>query len=217
MPLVCAVLYVPQVNQHMIRSSLPTSHAFEPMNKNAGEGNGFDPPPLQAKSRFVQLFEDVATTDYGAQLCVDTALKFRRQACGGEIKIMDYCKKLSGEAGTRTAELLGTETMESTDGILGQTAFTNVKLPLKLGIGEGEIPAEHAGQVVNWMMSHMLKDYNMYAPIYIHARSFWVRLSGQIYLEMEDFVRGAEAFKTLSERVQTGEYLEFEPQQSAIG
>lgn len=201
----CAVLYVPERNHHLIRSSIPTSHGFEPFPTGDGE-KVFNPLPASNRSYFVELFQFVGTTDVGPYLCIEEALKFRQEVCGGDAKIMEYCDTISNEGGKKVAELLGTEVMENTEKTLTKCCFTNVKLPLKIGEGEGEIKEGDAFAVVAWIAQKEFEEHNMFAPSLFHAGSFWVRLSGQIYLELEDFVSAAERLKRLCERVRKGEY-----------
>jgi len=56
----CAVLYVPERNQGLIRSSIPTSHGFQP--KTGGGGAPSSLPPAQ-NSEFVNNFWFVGTID----------------------------------------------------------------------------------------------------------------------------------------------------------
>lgn len=204
-PRACAVFYVPKQNQHMIRSSLPTSHGFVPLPKENGKPI-FNPLPMGKKSPFVLLFEFVATLDSSPYFCIEEALRFRKEVCGGEEKVMEYCGKISDEAGRRAVEILGTGLLENAEGSLNRCAFTNVRLPLGIGLGDGEVPEQNAQRVVNWMAQQLVEKYDMYTALYYHGTSFWVRLSGQIYLEIEDFDRGVYALKELCERVQRGEY-----------
>ena len=215
-PRPAAVFYVPKRNQHLIRSSLPTSHGFCPLPRDKGAKEIFNPLPMEGKSPFVLLFEFVATTDSSAYHCIEQALRFRQEACGGEENIMEYCKSISDEAGAQAASLFGTEVMENAQGTLGQSAFSNVKLPIKMGSASGEIPKADAMKVVNWISKHLIEDYDTYASIYLHAGSFWVRFSGQIYLEPDDFVNGAHAIKSLCEQASAGEYLSKRPRDSPI-
>lgn len=79
----CAVLYVPRRNQHLMRSSLPTSHWYEPVPR-PGKQPTPNPLPPSTKSNFVQQFEFVGTVDNASLLCIPAAIKFRKDICGGE-------------------------------------------------------------------------------------------------------------------------------------
>lgn len=66
-----------------MRSSLPTSHWFEPVPR-PGVKPTPNPLPPSTKSNFVQQFEFTGTVDNAALLCIPAALKFREEVCGGE-------------------------------------------------------------------------------------------------------------------------------------
>ena len=189
----------------MIRSSLPTSHGFVPLPKENGKAI-FNPLPMGNKSPFVLLFEFVATFDSSPYFCIEEALKFREEVCCGEENVMEYCRKISDEAGKRAVEILGTGVMENAEGSLNRCAFTNVRLPLGIGPGDREVPEQDTQKAVNWMAQQLVEKHDMYTALYYHGTSFWVRLSGQIYLEIADFDRGVYALKELCQRVRRGEY-----------
>ena len=188
----------------MIRSSLPTSHGFVPLPRDGKPI--FNPLPMGGKSPFVLLFEFVATLDSSPYFCVEEALRFRREVCGGEEKIMEHCKKISDEAGRRATGIFGTEVMDHAQASMNRCAFSNIRLPLKMGPNKGEVPREDAVKVVNWIAERLIEEYDTYAALYFHGQAFWTRFSGQVYLEIEDFDRGAFALKGLCKRVQGGEY-----------
>ncbi|KAI4127512.1 MAG: hypothetical protein LQ338_003170 [Usnochroma carphineum] len=201
----CAVFHVPERNHQLIRTSIPTSHGYEPFPSEDQE-KLFNPWPAGKRSYFVELFQFVGTTDVGPYLCIEEALKFRQRVCGGEKRIMEYCEKISNDGGKEMALLLGTEVMENSEKTLTKCCLTNVKLPLTTGESKGEIKEEDAFAVIAWIAQKQMEEYNMFASPFFHAGSFWVRLSGQIYVELKDFVTAAERLKGLCERVRKGEY-----------
>ena len=202
------MFHVPKRNQHLIRSSLPTSHGFDPLPR---EGDKEIVNPLMlagnSKSKFVMMFEFVATLDVSPYLCIEEALKFRRDICGGEEKIMTYCEGISNEGGAKIAEILGTEIMENGEKPLAKCALTNVRLPLIIGDGPGEIAQKDTITVAIWLTEILAKMHDVYLPAFVHAEAFWTRLSGQIYLEVEDCIRGARILRDLCNRAKEGEYL----------
>ncbi|KAL9007978.1 MAG: hypothetical protein Q9173_006851 [Seirophora scorigena] len=201
----CAVFYVPQRNHQLIRTSIPTSHGYEPFPKD-DEGKIFNPFPVSKNSRFVELFQFVGTADVAPYLCMEEALRFRQEVCGGDRKIMDYCESVSNQGGRKVAELLGTEVMDNPEKTLTKCCLTNVKLPLTIGEDEGEIKEAEAFAAVAWIAQREFEEYDMFAPPFFHAGSLWVRFSGQVYVELNDFVAAAKVLKELCERVTRGEY-----------
>lgn len=160
------------------------------------------------KSPFVLLFEYVATLDVCPYLCIEEALKFRREVCGGEENVMKYCEGISSEAGALAAAILGTDVMENETKTLTKCAFSNVRLPLEVGDGEGQIAEKDMYRVAVWMTMMLVNESDVYSPVFFHAKCFWTRLSGQIYLDICDFEKGAKALKALCERARRGEYLQ---------
>ena len=208
-PRACALFHVPKRNQHLIRTTLPTSHGFVPRPRGPGR-EIFNPllTDTAGKSPFVLLFEFVATLDVSPYLCIEEALKFRREVCGGETKIMEYCDQISDEAGRLAAQIMGTEVMENKTKTLTECAFTNVRLPLEIGDGQGQILEKDMYRVAVWMTAMLMKESDVYLPVFFHANQFWTRLSGQIYLDLGEFEKGARALKKLCGRAKKGEYVQ---------
>ncbi|KAL8686211.1 MAG: hypothetical protein Q9218_007268, partial [Villophora microphyllina] len=203
----CAVFYVPERNHHLIRSTIPTSHGYEGLPKE-GQEKLFNPFPTGRKSRFVEMFQFVGTTDISNYLCMEEALRFRDEVSGGEEKIMKYCESVANEGGHKAAEMFGTEVMNNAEKTLTKCCMTNVRLPLKLGDGEGEVKKTDAFQAVGWMAKTLVDQHDLFAPPYFHGGFFWVRFSGQIYVEVDDFVKAAKVLKGLCENIQKGEHLQ---------
>ncbi|KAJ4392798.1 Glycosylphosphatidylinositol (GPI)-anchored cell wall endoglucanase [Neurospora sp. IMI 360204] len=214
----CAAFYVPVRNQHLIRSTLPTSHGFVPK-----VGDRFNPLPPTSKSEFVNNFEFVGTMDNSPFFCVKDAIKWREEVLGGEERIMEYMTRLAREGGQKVAEILGTRVLENSKGTLVRCAMVNVALPLVTGDdpkasvkltekeekeveGMYEIPQEEASKAFNWMYKVLQGEYNTFVPIMFYRRRFWVRLSAQVYLEESDFEWAGKTLKELCERVAKGEY-----------
>lgn len=190
----CAVLYVPFANQHMIRTTVPTSLGYEaPAVRST----------MMTTEYFVRLFVRVSTHDTTPYACVPAALAFRRDTCGGEARIREYCEAVAREGGRRAAEVLGTEVLENGARTLGRCCFTNVRLPLSLS---GLALAEPEGAKVAGWIQDRTAEYETYMPIRLSAGKFWARLSGQIYLTVDDFEWAAKTLLELCRRVEAGEW-----------
>ena len=198
---------MPERNQNLIRTSLPTSHGFVPIDEQAPI---FNPLPQGNRSRFVELFQFVATIDASPYLCIEEALKFRREVCGGEEAIMKYCEQVALEGGRKATKLLGTEMMEETNTRRGY--FANVKLPLAIGDGIGEIKRQDALIFLEWFAHRLVSGFDTFMALYLHGGCFWVRISGQIYVEIQDIEWGARVLNELCRRARMGEYLQIKPQ-----
>lgn len=200
----CAIFYVPGRNQHMMRSTLPTSHGFkarpiEDISRNKSSNDG--------KSDFVLNFEFVGTTDSISFLTVPHAIKWRQDVCGGEEKIREYCIQLSRNGGHRVADILGTQVLDNTANTLSDCCMINILLPIqKPTVGDGSLVMDEQGvesTVTEWMQQTMIKQYQTFMPIFPFQELWWVRLSGQVYLDDSDFEWAGWTLKSLCDSIQS--------------
>jgi selenocysteine lyase/cysteine desulfurase len=204
----CAVLYVPERHQPLIRSSLPTSHGFVPKTG----GTFRNPLPPNNKSEYVNNFEFVGTIDNSNYLVIPDAIEFREKVCGGEKAIMEYCYKLAKEGGEAVAKVLGTSIMDNSTGTLTKgCCIVNVLLPLEISPsmipGKNCIDPGNGSIATEWMQEALIEDFNTFLPIYFFQGKWWTRLSAQIYLELADFEWAGAALKAICERAGKGEFL----------
>ena len=191
----CAVLYVPHRNQHYIRTTFPTSWGYE-LPETRGK--------MDQSEYFVRLFQKVSTTDTTPYICVPAALRFRQETCGGEDAIRRYCEGIAREGGKRMSRILDTEILKSTSRSSQQCCFVNVRLPLQ--IPELNLEAGQEPQVAKWIQEKTPEEYNTYIPTKFYGGAFWSRISGQVYLTMEDFEWAAETLLELCKRAKAGEW-----------
>ncbi|KAK0766332.1 hypothetical protein N5P37_000053 [Trichoderma harzianum] len=207
----CAVFYVPVRNQHLLPTTLATSHGYS---SQSGEHSIRPEPPYKPKDKsfFVNNFEFTGTRDYAPNLCVKDAVKYRKEVLGGEERILSYLWDLNKKGSKLVAEKLGTEVLENSKGTLTNCSMANISVPLWRGDkseakeGDVVVPAEDGDRIVVWMMSTMASDYKTIVPMFWLGNRFFVRISAQIYLDLEDYEFGAETLKKLVERVGKGEY-----------
>jgi selenocysteine lyase/cysteine desulfurase len=207
-PRTCTVFYVPFRNQHMMRSSLPTSHGFVPLDS---QGKKVFHPVLVSESTnaFVSQFEFTGTIDNAPMLCISAALQFRDEVCGGEEKIRAYRYELAEKGEQRISEMLGTKPLAVPKG--ARVSFANVFLPLQVAAAgrphsEGSIPIEDVPEVMEFFNRKLVEDYNCFMPVTFYKDAWMARISAEIYLDMDDFVYGAEVLKKLCERIRKLEY-----------
>ncbi|MCJ1378626.1 hypothetical protein MMC17_001725 [Xylographa soralifera] len=208
------VLYVPVANQHLIRSSLPTSWGFvpapktQPLSSHPGKPKKITSPlPASSQPPFVAMFEFVGTVDNTNYLCVPSALSFRSTICGGEDEIMSYCIELALKGGDRGAEILGTEVMDNSTHTLRNCAFAMVQLPLEIGVKKGMIKEENKVAVAQWIARRGVEEWHTFFAVGLYKEHWWWRVSAQIYLEVADVEWGARTLKGLCERLSSGEWL----------
>ena len=195
---------MPEKNQHMIRSSVPTSHGFKPLPRE-GQRVINNPFPPAIGTAFQELFGFVGTTNDNPYVTVPAALEFREKVCGGEKKIIDYCIQLAKDSGDRAAEVFKTEVMDNKANTLRKCAFANIRLPLEYGDGEGKIPLRDVGRVAQFIASNSAKLKTFFAIIFYNGAHWW-RISAQAYLEMADIEWGIQTMSKLCERARNGDY-----------
>ena len=190
-----AILYVPFRNQKLIATTVPTSVGY----KTPGQREKADP-----REYFSRLFDRVATVDGTPYCCIPLALKFRKEVCGGEAAIRAYCEDIARRGGDRMAEILGTEVLGGPESSFRRCCMVNVRLPVTLsdlGVDES------CGNVVaKWMQELGPAEYETYIPTKFYDGGFWCRISGQIYLGVEDFEWAARTLLVVCERVRAGEW-----------
>ncbi|KAJ6440562.1 aminotransferase family protein (LolT) [Purpureocillium lavendulum] len=204
----CAVFYVPVRNQHLIPTTLATSHGYIPKSTSHGS-----PLPPSAKSLFVNNFEFVGTKDNGPYLCVKDGIAWRRDVLGGEDKILAYLWDLNKKGIKYVADVLGTEILENSKGTMTNCSMANVALPVWIGEkGEGAkatdavVAAEDEGKAFQWMARTMVDDYKTFMSLFVLKNRYWIRISASVYLDMADYEVAGKVLKELSARVANKEY-----------
>ncbi|KAI0403564.1 pyridoxal phosphate-dependent transferase [Xylaria palmicola] len=216
-PRPCAVLYVAKRNQHMIRSTIPTSFAFIAKNGPArlplwSQMVGANP----CASAFETLFAYTATSDNMPHMCIPTALRFRQDVCGGETAIYQYIKRLAKQGGDRVADILQTEVLEEpghehgADSPMRNCGMATVRLPLAVSTGASTAPAnvpgaplteKEVGPAVRYLTKVLADSYKTWLPIIDYRGWIWVRLCAQVYLEVSDFEMVGNALQVLCEKI----------------
>ena len=193
----------------MMRSTLPTSHGFMSLEAE-GKRKIFNPlPPSKSNNAFVSQFEYTGTIDNAPPLCIPAALKFRDEICGGEERIRAYRFELAEKGEQKIAEILGTKPLAVPKA--SRVSFANIWLPLHAGTAgepqaEGFIPMEDISAVTNFLTGKLLKENNCYIAVSFYQGGWISRFSAEIYLDLDDFIYGAEALKKLCGRVKQLEY-----------
>jgi selenocysteine lyase/cysteine desulfurase len=197
----CAVLYVPLRNQAMMRSTLPTSHGYIPRGPPTGTPN---PLPTSVKSAYINNFEFVGTIDNSNYLLVPEAVKWQEQVCGGEKAIIEYNTKLVQDGAKIVKDILGTSIMDNSTNTLTDCCLVNVALPLTASAekipGANTIKAEFGMKAVLWMQRVLIEEYKTFIAMYFFQGQWWIRLSGQIYLDLSDFEWAGKVLKEVCER-----------------
>ncbi|EFX00398.1 aminotransferase family protein [Grosmannia clavigera kw1407] len=213
----CALLYVPFRNQHHLYTSLPTSHGY--LTPSLRPPLPAAPSRPDAPNYFVHLFADVGTQDHSAYLCIPDAIAFRRDVCGGEDAIRNYCFQLAASGGDAVARILETEVMDHPQSNIRQCQLVNVRLPLDIRsdadiaaatpsgiVSSSVIPLSRLPQLWEWMQRQMVDVHNTFIPAIFYRGAFWARLSAQIYLDQDDFEWAGQALLDICQRANKGEW-----------
>ena len=205
----CALFYCPTRNQHLLPTTLATSHGYVPK-----KVSRITPLPPSSKSPFVSNFEFVGTLDNAPYLCIKDAIQWRKETFGGEEQVLEYLWDLNKKGTDHVAKVLGTPVMENSTGTLRNCGMGNVALPIwteKAGEGakasDVVVSAEETGKAFQWILTTMTEDYKTFLSLFVHGGRFWVRISAQVYLELADYEFAAKMLTELSERVGKKEYL----------
>ncbi|KAK5112354.1 hypothetical protein LTR62_004317 [Meristemomyces frigidus] len=206
-PRPCAVLYVPERTQSLMRSTLPTSHGFVPRGK--GEARSPLPPRTNGDSEFVHKFEFVASVDNSPYLCFAPALEWRSRITfdrlRGEEAVFAYCQQQAREAGKVVAEKLGTGILGDAVDLANLCNFANVRLPLSFRDDAGGDEGT-AIKMAQWMSEALVEKHSTFMAFVFYDEAWWVRLSAQVYLTMGDFAWGAERLKEVCALAKRGDW-----------
>ncbi|KAK6441287.1 hypothetical protein LTR95_002480 [Oleoguttula sp. CCFEE 5521] len=205
----CALFYVPVRNQHLMRSTLPTSHGFVPQPTGDGSAAQINPLPPGKNSAYVENYKFAGTLDNSPYLCVPAAIEWRKkltwQGKHGEDAICGYLDYLAQKAGKLVSTKLGTDILDNDERTLTKCFFNNVRLPLDY---QRDAAGDFATAVTiaQWMSRVLVEEYDTFMAFLVHGDSWWVRLSAQVYLVEEDFEWSAAVLEKLCARVKEGEW-----------
>jgi selenocysteine lyase/cysteine desulfurase len=151
-------------------------------------------------SGFQEEFFWTGTMDYSPYLTVPAALEFRKNL-GGEEAVRKYNHELAVEGGNYLASKFATRVLQDEDQIGN---MVDVQLPLK--------NHDDPRLTVKFWTDKLLKKYSLYAPPYKHNGRWWIRVSAQIYTDMDDFQKAADVFLAICSQINrssTNDFSEF--------
>ncbi|KAI8137723.1 pyridoxal phosphate-dependent transferase [Fennellomyces sp. T-0311] len=179
-PRASAFLYVPKRNQGLVHPAVINS-SYKRTSK--GEASGF-------QGEFVWP----GTIDFSTHLCIIAALEFR-QSLGGEEAIQGYCNDLARQGGQLVADRWGTEVLENDDRTL-TVAMTNVRLPF------ANKQNKPVGEVTTAFKEKWILEHATVGQPYCHNGTWYVRLSAQVYNDLDDFSYFAEATQKICKELE---------------
>jgi selenocysteine lyase/cysteine desulfurase len=161
----CAFLWMPKRSQEIIKTTFPTSQFY-----------GGQP----ASEALIKQFQYSGTIDYTPHFSLHVALQWRKWV-GGEAAIQKYCNDLARDGGKVLARTMGTQVMDESGEFT--KAMTNVRLPFSKDFVDKNDDSSPVGSQLN----NRLLVRNMFAPCFYHNKNWWVRVSAQIWNELDDF------------------------------
>ncbi|KAG0265764.1 hypothetical protein BG011_004118 [Mortierella polycephala] len=141
------------------------------------------------KEGFDKEFSWSGTMDYSSIMSISSAIDFRKQY--GEDAIIAYTHSLAVEGGKVLAKILGTNSLTPYEDQIGN--MVNVRLPVK--------DINHPKTNPTYLMATLMDRYNVFTPSFKHGGFLWTRVSAQIYLELEDFVRLGNIWKEIIDEI----------------
>lgn len=182
------VLYVDPKHFRAIQT-FPISHSFIPESKTLTEE--------QYSNLLVHKFLFTGTSIFAQLNAIESALKFRKEVCGGEEKIWDYCHGLALEVGEKLLKKWGTSVLENAEGAL-TTTMVNVALPDTVITSEEFI--QNFGEINEKVHNQMIRDDKTYVPLAAVGNKVYCRLSTQVYNEYSDYEHATDVlFQRLRE------------------
>ncbi|KAH0842973.1 hypothetical protein AYO21_03312 [Fonsecaea monophora] len=197
-----AAFFVPKRNQHLIRTTLPTSHGYQSQRRSQSH----DPLPASEETNpMVKQFEYYGTIDGAAYCCVEEAIRFRNEVCGGESAIQEYCTSLAKKAEEILVETLGTETFDIPE--THRVFFAHVRLPISVGEGaDYDMSLKDVPAMTQFMNKELGERYRTFFYVLFYRGAWWIRLSATVYVDLEDCKYAAFVLKDLSERIRRKEF-----------
>ena len=118
----------------------------------------------------------------------------------GEERLMNYMWDVAKDgAAAFAAEIEGAEVIEMGDA--GRCALVNIRLPIKVK-GDDLLKAQE------YLKTRLREEYETSIMTLLFRGELWARVSGQIYLAQDDFVKAGKGMAALLARVNIGEWLE---------
>jgi hercynylcysteine S-oxide lyase len=185
-PRPCAVLYARRDLQTQLHA-MPIGYGYMSSSQRSGPSSLSE----YAEGQWVVEHEWPGTIDWSNYLCVRGAWEFI-EWCGGADRIREYCHRLAVRGGDRAAEILGTEVLgrEYVDNMV------NVRLPLAVATHGVE---KRQGDEMLEMLFGRDCAVNTFIMTRKGKKEWWCRFSAQIYLDLDDFERGAHILKQICE------------------
>ncbi|BFZ57735.1 hypothetical protein PYCC9005_004788 [Savitreella phatthalungensis] len=193
-----AILFVAHRNHDSVHA-MPTTHGYQSTKrKHQLQGksatNGL---ASGGTSAFVAEFAFPSTLDFAPYLAIPAAIEYRK-SLGGEVAVIEYCEKLASEGGALVADILGTEVLEGS----GPCAMVNIRMPLDY---KRDCKRMDPGLRMTWFHRYLYDKYNLATSPLVHNNTWWLRLSAQVYNDLDDFKYCGETIKEVCAAIERGD------------
>ncbi|ORY29251.1 hypothetical protein BCR33DRAFT_724755 [Rhizoclosmatium globosum] len=139
-------------------------------------------------------FHWVGTTDVSPYLTAPFAIEYRKWI-GGEDAIIKYCHDLAVSGGRIVAERLGTSVLrgvlDGEDALSGDDLYASM---VNVAVPDTPLVTE---DFMNKLQVYLLQEFKAGTAPYKHGDKYYLRLSAQVYLNEQDFVKLADVLYTV--------------------
>lgn len=192
-PKSCALLYINPKHHSLVQTN-PFSWSYVPKELE-------DSVEIDNNTLLIEKFWYLGTVSYGPIICIEEAISFRKNICGGEQAIRGYQNELQEKAIPLIIAAFGpgAELLENSTNTYHTPGMFNISFPIE----EAHRP------VLNYLLesfvsfrkfkaaceARMIKEYRAFAPFLVHNGRIWVRFSVNVFNEESDYSRSAVLIK----------------------
>lgn len=196
-PKSCAFIYV-DPKHHKFMQTFPISWSY-PLNSS-------DNSKEVEENILIEKFWFIGTINYSAAFCIEKAIEFRRDVCGGEENIHTYQRTLEKEAIDIVLKEFGpgARLLDNSTHTLNCIGMFNVSFPKNARNAKF---IEHLSESYDDYRrfkfrceARMIKEDKTFAPFIAHNNELWVRFSVNIYNVASDYEKSARLVKKMIEK-----------------
>lgn len=182
----CAVLYVDAKHFSSIQT-MPIASSFV---------DDEDSLSYPREMELVEKFKFIATKTFAQVSCIEAAINFRKNACGGESSIYDYCHDLCHRVGLLVTKDKWHGMSILNDGNDTVTTMVNIEVPIDHIAKREDIVLDNSSNLQQdqflgvsrkFVEEEMINKYHTFVPLFYHNNKFYARFSCQIYNELDDY------------------------------
>lgn len=193
----CAFLYVDPKHFRKIHT-VPISHTYLKDDK--------DLPDHLEKYRLVDRFQFVGTENKSSIYCIQKAIKFRNEVCGGEKRIQEYCNNLAEEAPKKVIEILWPDAQVLKLDDSPPIPLFNLLIPIEKYLPE-DFDKAQLPSYLKYLEEQICFNQSTFVPFHIESGKVYGRFSCQTFNSVDDYVEvGKRIEKELEKLFKEGKY-----------